>query len=122
MKGPAGWFTGDAWIDMIPMGDSPHARGAYVHFAPGARTGWHAHGVGQMVQVTYGRGRIQARGEKIITLNAGDIVYAPSNEWHWHGAAPDHFMTHLSIAEVPHSPDEPAALFGDLVTDEEYLG
>jgi quercetin dioxygenase-like cupin family protein len=24
-------------------------------------------------------------------------VKAPPGEWHWHGAAPDHFMTHLAM-------------------------
>ncbi|MCA1837232.1 MAG: hypothetical protein LC674_00095 [Actinobacteria bacterium] len=24
----------------------------------------------------------------------------PADAWHWHGAAPDHFMTHLSITEA----------------------
>jgi hypothetical protein len=24
---------------------------------------------------------------------------APGGKWHWQGAAPDHFMTHLSMSE-----------------------
>jgi hypothetical protein len=32
---------------------------------------------------------------------------------HWHGAAPDHFTTHLSLTEGP-------ATWGDHVSDDEY--
>jgi quercetin dioxygenase-like cupin family protein len=39
----------------------------------------------------------------------------PGGEWHWHGAAPDHFMTHLSMAEGE-------AEWGEHVTDGEYDG
>jgi len=31
---------------------------------------------------------------------AAGIVYTPADEWQWHGAAPNHFMTHLSITEA----------------------
>ena len=38
--------------------------------------------------------------------------------WHWHGAAKDHFMTHLAVWEAPES--GPETEWGDHVTDEEY--
>jgi Carboxymuconolactone decarboxylase family len=44
-----------------------------------------------------GRGRVQVRGQQITELNPGDVVFAPKGEEHWHGASPDHLMTHLSI-------------------------
>jgi quercetin dioxygenase-like cupin family protein len=115
-KGPSDWFSGDVYIDAIAQahGDSP-ATVAFVHFTPGARTAWHSHSIGQSLFVTEGEGRIQARGEPIAILRPGDTVFAPGGEWHWHGAAPDHFMTHLAISEgVPE--------WGDHVSDEEYLG
>ncbi len=44
MKGPADWFTGDVYIDMIPSGSAPSRLGAAnVHFTPAARTVWHTH-------------------------------------------------------------------------------
>ena len=43
---------------------------------------------------------MQCRGGKITEIRPGDIVYTPADEWHWHGAAPGHFMTHLSITEA----------------------
>jgi quercetin dioxygenase-like cupin family protein len=49
--------------------------------------------------VTEGEGRAQPRSEPILTIRPGDVIHTPGGEWHWHGAAPDHFMTHLSMAE-----------------------
>jgi quercetin dioxygenase-like cupin family protein len=39
-------------------------------------------------------------------------------EDHWHGAAPDRFMTHLAMLDVDDEGN--AANWGDHVTDEEY--
>ncbi len=113
-KGPAEWFTGDVWIDALAQGHgaTPTSVGL-VHFTPGARTAWHSHEVAQSIYVAEGEGRIQARGEPVETLRAGDVVVAPGGEWHWHGAAPDHFMTHLAVSEG-------AADWGEHVSDAEY--
>ena len=99
-KGPTEWFTGDVWIDGIGQGrgPSPVTIGA-VHFTPGARSAWHSHSVGQTLYVTEGEGRVQSRGGPVLTIRPGDVVSTPGDEWHWHGAAPDHFMTHLSLTE-----------------------
>ena len=51
-------------------------------------------------------------------IRAGDTVQTPAGEWHWHGAAPDRFMTHLAIWEAPD--DGAETEWGDLVTDAEY--
>ena len=99
-KGPSEWFTGDVWIDAIgqAQGSSPATIGS-VHFTPGARSAWHSHSVGQTLYVTEGEGRVQSRGGPVLTIRPGDVVSTPGDEWHWHGAAPDHFMTHLSLTE-----------------------
>jgi quercetin dioxygenase-like cupin family protein len=113
-KGPAEWFTGDVWIDAIATGhgSSPFTVGA-VHFTPGARTAWHRHAIGQTLYVVEGEGRVQSRGEPLARIRPGDVVSTPGQEWHWHGAAPDHFMTHIAVSEG-------AAEWGDHVTDAEY--
>lgn len=119
-KAPAERFTGDAWLDVIVQGEPPsRVRVSVVRFAPGTRNAWHAHAVGQTVHVTEGVGRIQARGGELMEIRPGDTVYTPPGEWHWHGAAPDHFMTHLAIWEAPE--DGPESEWGAQITDAEYL-
>jgi quercetin dioxygenase-like cupin family protein len=116
IKGPLDWFTGEVWIDSIVQ---PHEHSALnvaaVHFTPGARTAWHTHDGGQTLCVTEGEGRVQSRGQPIVTIRPGDVIHTPSEEWHWHGAAPNHLMTHLSLTEGP-------ANWGNHVTDDEYGG
>jgi quercetin dioxygenase-like cupin family protein len=115
-KGPAETFTGQVWIDPITRGlPASQLSVAAVRFTPGARTAWHSHEGGQTLYVTEGWGLVQARGQDIVELRAGDVVFAPDGEEHWHGARPDHFMTHLSITEgAPH--------WGAHVTEAEYRG
>jgi quercetin dioxygenase-like cupin family protein len=118
-RAPAETFTGDAWLDVIVRGEEPsRVRVSMVRFAPGARNAWHSHAVGQTVHITEGIGRMQARGEHAIEVRAGDTVYTPPREWHWHGAAPEHFMTHLAIWEAAGEGEETD--WGEQVTDEEY--
>jgi quercetin dioxygenase-like cupin family protein len=122
-KGPAEWFTGDVWIDAIVRGEEPsHVRVSAVRFTPGARTAWHSHAVGQTLYVTDGQGLVQSRGGGIVPLRPGDVVTTPPDEVHWHGAAPDHFMSHLSITEAVPGDERPEADWGEHVTDAEYGG
>jgi quercetin dioxygenase-like cupin family protein len=121
VKAPADTFTGDAWLDVIARGEEPsRIRVSVVRFAPGARNAWHAHAVGQTVHVTEGVGLIQSRGERAIEIHPGDTIHTPPGEWHWHGATPDRFMTHIAMWEAP--ADGPETEWGELVTDAEYLG
>ena len=119
VKGGSENFTGDVWLDAVAQGAEPsRLRVNHVHFAPGARTAWHSHPVGQTLYVTDGRGRVQARGGDVAEISTGQVIYTPPSEWHWHGATPDHFMAHLSLVEA----DEhgTSATWGAHVTDEEY--
>ena len=112
-------FIGDAWIDTIVRGEEPsRVRVSIVRFAPGARNAWHAHAVGQTVHVTEGIGRIQSRGGDVFEIRAGDTVHTPPGEWHWHGAAPDRFMTHLAIFEA--SADGAESEWAEQVAEADY--
>ena len=119
--GPREWFTGAVSIDPIaaPSGASRLAA-SNVHFTPGARTAWHAHPNGQTIYVTEGIGRAQRRGGPVEVIRPGDRVFFEPGEEHWHGAAPDRFMTHLALHQVDDA--GASATWGDHVTDEEYLG
>jgi quercetin dioxygenase-like cupin family protein len=115
-KGPAEMFTGEVTLEPIARGKEPSTFAVNaVRFAPGARTAWHHHSHGQTLHVTDGDGLVQSRGDSIVSIRAGDTIDTPADEWHWHGAAPDHAMTHLSITEGQ-------ATWGDHVTDAEYRG
>jgi quercetin dioxygenase-like cupin family protein len=121
VKAPAATFTGDAWYDVIATGEgSSPLRVNIVRFAPGARNAWHAHANGQTLHVVEGRGRVQARGDDIVEIRPGDTIYTPPGEWHWHGATPEHFMSHLAIWHGVGDGSRPETEWGDLVTDEEY--
>ena len=100
-KGPAEYFTGTVRLDA-PFKTTAPARvsGATVTFEPGARTAWHTHPLGQTLIVTFGCGRLQRDGGPIEEIRAGDIVWFPPGEKHWHGAAPDTAMSHIAMAEA----------------------
>jgi quercetin dioxygenase-like cupin family protein len=121
-RGPAEWFTGQVWFDQIaPSTGAQLGRCNSVHFAPGARTAWHRHVNGQLLHVTEGIGLTQSRGGEVVAIRPGDTVWCPPGEWHWHGAAPDHFMTHLAIWDgLVDGQDGPETEWGEHVTDAEY--
>ena len=120
-KGPASTFTGDVYVNPIYRGDQPSRMiVSLVRFTPGARTNWHSHAVGQTLYVAEGLGRVQSRGSAIVEIRPGDVIHTPAGEWHWHGAAPDHFMTHIAMWEAP--AQGPESEWGELVTDAEYGG
>jgi quercetin dioxygenase-like cupin family protein len=100
VKGPGDMFTGDVWFDVIARGAEPsRIRANAVHFAPCARTAWHSHAMGQTLYVTEGIGFVQSRGGEVVVIRPGDVIHTPPGEEHWHGAAPDHFMTHVAMWE-----------------------
>ena len=117
--GTGDWFTGTVYIDTVATPSDPSRLAASnVHFTPGARTAWHTHPYGQTIYVIEGIGRCQRRGGRIEVIRAGDRVYFEPGEVHWHGAAPNRFMTHLAMQQVD---DQGSAVaWGEHVTDEEY--
>jgi quercetin dioxygenase-like cupin family protein len=119
-SGPEDWFTGQVWMEELAAPPAPsRVHLLRVHFTPGARTAWHRHGLGQVLYVTEGVGLVQRRGTPPRVIRAGDVVWFEPDEDHWHGAAPDHFMTHLALHEL--GPDGNVADWGEQVTDAEYL-
>ena len=120
-KGPEAWFTGVVWIDPIASPPAPaRVRIVRVSFAPGARTAWHTHPVGQTLQVLSGVGWIQKKGSSIQTIHAGDTVWIEPGEVHWHGATANQTMVHLAVQESDENGTD--VVWGESVRDEEYLG
>jgi quercetin dioxygenase-like cupin family protein len=117
--GPADWFTGAVFIDTIAApSEGSRLSASSVHFTPGARTAWHTHPNGQTIFVTEGLGRCQRRGGPLEAIRPGDRVFFEPGEEHWHGAAPDRFMTHTAMLEVDGEGN--AAEWGEHVADEDY--
>ena len=117
-KGPEQYFTGDVQVNMIfPENDTAHYSGAYVTFAPGARTAWHMHPAGQHMVVINGAALTGTRDGKIIEFKEGEVVWCPPDIDHWHGATPDASMTHLVITG---SKDGKNVIWKDKVTDAQY--
>jgi quercetin dioxygenase-like cupin family protein len=95
------YFTGTAWHD--PIIDSPapaRVRASRVTFEPGARTAWHTHPLGQTLQILSGVGLVQTEGGPVREVRAGDVVWFPPGEKHWHGASPTIGMVHLAMQEA----------------------
>jgi quercetin dioxygenase-like cupin family protein len=93
---PSEHFTGDVRNSRISESEEGITLLA-VQFAPGARTDWHSHPGGQLLYVVAGAGLVQTEDGTTVTISPGDVVEAPPGERHWHGAAPDSPMTHLSL-------------------------
>jgi quercetin dioxygenase-like cupin family protein len=91
-------FTGTVWGDPVlpttPEGNTINS----VTFAPGARTYWHHHTGGQILVVTAGLGWVCPYGERPQPIRAGDVVWVPPGERHWHGGTAETVMTHLAVS------------------------
>ena len=106
------------WQDPIIEAPAPaRIRSGKVSFEPGSRTAWHTHPLGQTLHVISGVGRVQAKGGPIREIKAGDTVWIPPNEKHWHGAGPNTGMVHIAMQE---SLDGKHVEWMEYVTDEEY--
>lgn len=115
-KGPADTFTGDVWVDLIHAGP---ARLNIVRFAPGARSHWHSHRLGQTLHILEGIALLGSRDGTVIEARPGDTIHTAPGEEHWHGAAPDRFMAHLVLMAGDGS-DAPLTSWGEPVTDTGY--
>ena len=114
------YFTGEVWQDPIISAETPARLHALtVHFAPGARTAWHTHPLGQTLHVTQGAGLVCLRGDAPQPIRAGDTVWIPADVEHWHGAGPDTAMTHIAMQEMQ---DGSAATWLEQVSDADYSG
>jgi quercetin dioxygenase-like cupin family protein len=111
-------FTGVVRRDGLIRAEDPgRVATGLVTFEPGARTAWHTHPAGQILIITAGRGWVQSEGQQRYEVTAGDSVWIPSNERHWHGATDMTFMTHIAITEAVAGA---AVTWQEHVSDEQY--
>ena len=117
-KASSEYFTGNVWQDPIIEADEPaRVRALKVSFEPEARTAWHTHPLGQTLHVINGVGLIGLRNKAPQLIKAGDTVWIPPGEEHWHGASATNSMTHIAIQEAL---DGSVADWLDRVSDDEY--
>ena len=119
-KGPAEWFSGDVYVDMLVADPDARFSVGAVHFTPGARTAWHSHAAGQMLHCTEGLGLV-VTADEVIVLRPGMTVWTPPGQRHWHGAGPSSFMAHLAMSgTVELTEGQEAVTWQEHVNDAEY--
>ena len=117
-KASSEYFTGTVWQDPIIEASEPaRVRALRVAFEPGARTAWHTHPLGQTLYVISGIGLMGLRNRAPQTINAGDTVWIPPGEEHWHGASASNSMIHIAIQEGLNGS---VAEWLEKVSDEQY--
>lgn len=117
---PEDYFTGRVVQTPIIETEEPaRVRAVIVAFEPGARTAWHTHPLGQTLHVVSGAGLAQVWGEPVQAIRAGDTVWIPPGEKHWHGASPTTAMTHIAMHEAL---DGKSVDWLEKVSDDQYAG
>jgi len=120
VDGSPKFFTGTAKVEQLFPANAPSRVSAgIVTFAPGARSAWHTHPLGQVLIITAGTGRVQMDGGPIQVVHTGDVVIIPAHVKHWHGAAPDSSMSHIAIQD---NLDGNAVDWLEPVTAQQYNG
>jgi 4-carboxymuconolactone decarboxylase len=113
-------FTGSLGVEsFLPPTEPSRVGGARVTFAPGARTNWHTHPLGQTLIVTAGVGWVQHWGGPTQEIRPGDVVRIPPNTKHWHGASANSAMTHIAVTEQ--LPDGKRTEWMEKVSDAQYI-
>lgn len=110
-KGPT--FTGEVWYDSVLDKQEETITMVTATFTPGARTHWHHHENGQVLEVKAGAGWVCDKGGKPERIQVGDIIWCPPGTVHWHGADEESIMVHLAISRGK-------TTWYEAVTDEEY--
>jgi 4-carboxymuconolactone decarboxylase len=112
-------FTGSVGVEPLLQANEPsRLAGARVTFAPGARTGWHSHPLGQTLIVMAGVGWVQQEGGEKQEIRPGDVVWTPPGVKHWHGATATDRLTHIALTEQ--QPDGKRVVWMEKVSDAQY--
>ncbi len=100
-RAPEENFTGTVWQDPIITAPAP-ARVVCSAASPLSRA--HAPLAHTSVRADalrdFGRGPLQTKGEPVREIKAGDVIWIPPGEKHWHGGAPTTGMVHIAMQEA----------------------
>ena len=109
------YFIGNSYLAVL----DPASGLCNVSFEPGCRNNWHVHhGATQILICVSGRGWYQEWGKEAVELKPGVTIAIPEGVKHWHGAAKDSWMQHLTY----HANAKPGNSneWLEPVTDEQY--
>ena len=88
----AQYFIGNSYLAILDKSGLCN-----VTFEPGCRNNWHVHhGAVQVLICVAGRGWYQEWGKEPVELKPGVTIAVPEGVKHWHGAARDSWMQHLT--------------------------
>ncbi len=112
----AQYFIGNSYLAPL---DAEHGGPVNVTFEPRCRNNWHIHHRSVQVLVCVaGRGWYVEEGKEPVELRPGVVVAIPAEAKHWHGAAKDSWMQHLTYMTKVEEGASNEWL--EPVTDEEY--
>jgi quercetin dioxygenase-like cupin family protein len=95
-KETLGTFSGDVYFN--PLHKDEHVSILDVKFSAGARTHWHNHEKGQLLEITAGSGWVCDKGQEPRKVEVGDTVWCPPGTVHWHGADEGCSMIHRATS------------------------
>ena len=92
-------FTSPDVTRQSLVSDSKDLRLGIVNFGKGVRNKFHSHDGDQVLIITAGKGFVVTEKEKKM-VTAGDVVWFPAGEKHWHGATEDSDFSHIVVTKV----------------------
>ncbi|PKU25089.1 cupin domain-containing protein [Telmatospirillum siberiense] len=100
-RAPEGLASGPFLVQMLLSSRTEGEMTAMRAFIePGVATHWHSHPLGQLLFVLDGVGLVQHDGGDVIEVRAGDCVWFPAGERHWHGASLISPFSYVSVQPV----------------------
>ena len=112
----AQYFIGNSYLAPL---DAENGGPVNVTFEPRCRNNWHIHHKSVQVLVCVaGYGWYVEEGKKPVVLRPGVVVAIPAEAKHWHGAAKDSWMQHITY--MTKVEDGASNEWLEPVTDAEY--
>ena len=112
----AQYFIGNSYLAPL---DAENGGPVNVTFEPRCRNNWHIHHKSVQVLVCVaGRGWYVEEGKEPVVLKPGVVIAIPAEAKHWHGAAKDSWMQHITyITKVE---EGSSTTWLEPIVDEEY--
>ena len=107
------------WQQLSCTARCRERRACNVTFEPRCRNNWHIHHKSVQVLVCVaGRGWYVEEGKEPVVLKPGVVIAIPAEAKHWHGAAKDSWMQHITYMTKVEEGSSTTWL--EPIVDEEY--